>query len=294
MNKDILRLLVYLASCLVVTSSCSAKVPDDTSVSLETKLLVGEDLSLCKGCPLFVRVPSAPNSIRPIHFVSKYELTWNNYLAAHDAGSCEIPNPNHSSQAKNDILANLEKFRIDWPVGQLGVDDVQCYINWLQEKTGYLVSLPTGAEWEWFARAGREGAKFPWGNSPDPQKEALYGSSIESANEVALEYGSGGKHVTGVKVGMFEPNDWGIFDVMGNAIELTSEMISGEDWYRTHPQSEFAKQARDKARSLLKGSHRYDQNWINGGISDKSYAVISDGRYSTDVALRLVLIERKN
>ncbi|MBK6706509.1 MAG: SUMF1/EgtB/PvdO family nonheme iron enzyme [Sphingomonadales bacterium] len=145
---------------LLVPASCSANTGNNSSSDQNgDKISV---LNLCHECPVFIGVPKAESPRRPIVFVSKFELTWNNYLAAVDAGRCAIPNPNsgHRPAGENDLLLNIENLRIDWPIGVLGAADVECYIGWLQEKTGYIVSLPTGDEWEWFARSGKEKSSF--------------------------------------------------------------------------------------------------------------------------------------
>ncbi|MEA1013287.1 formylglycine-generating enzyme family protein [Sphingosinicella sp. LY1275] len=260
----------------------------------------GVELTLCEDCPVFVRVPDAPASLRPIRYVSKFELTWNNYLAAYDDGACEIPNPNAAPQTAgpNDILPHLDKYRIDWPVEQLGVADVQCYIDWLEGKTGYDVALPTAREWEWFARAGRKGAKFPWGNEPDARREALGRTEVPERSRTPWPFEEGGReinrHLSGVKVGLFPPNDWGLHDLMGNVRELTSDTISGEEFLRRNPDSRLAQYTRNKGHAVLKGSEWWvDPAWAAEGIDAERYAIIFGNRYSTGVGIRLILTERR-
>ena len=285
-------LLIMPLGCSASTSELSANEKTDKTIAIPA------EVKFCKDCPTFVNVPKPPGSGRQIAYVSKFELTWNNYLAAYDAGRCNIPTPNSghkhvAENEENDLLPNIERLRLDWPVGELGEADVQCYVSWLQEKTDYQVALPTGVEWEWFARAGRSGIKFPWGNDPDKDREALKGSLVDRSNEGTIEYAQGGKYQTGVKVGLFPPNPWGIYDLMGNLRELTADIIPGEVWYQKHKDSKFAQYTRDKANVLLKGSDRYSSDWVSNGIDEESFAIIWDRRrYSTSVGVRLVLIER--
>ena len=258
---------------------------------------IGGELQICRDCPDFVRVPDAPQGIRPIRFVAKYELTWNNYLAAYDAGRCNIPNPNTGIRYKkgpNDLLADVESLRIDWPANQLGPNEVKCYIAWLQEKTPYLVALPDVEEWEWFARAGRTNAKFPWGNEPDANKEALCGNTnIEKLRLPPATMALASRaHMQGVAPGQFPPNDWGLYDVMGSLYELTSVVISGKDWYVQHPDSRWASYTKNRDHAVLKGGDNAFCDWSKEGISGQATAVIWDGRYTTSVAIRLVFVER--
>ena len=50
------------------------------------------------------------------------------------------------------------------PVVGVAWYDAVAYCDWLSEKIGQRVRLPTEAEWERAARGGREGELYPWGN----------------------------------------------------------------------------------------------------------------------------------
>jgi hypothetical protein len=295
MTKSLYHITFLIILCLIISSSCSGNNGDQTdSSNLIRKNAALIETKFCDKCPTFVKVPKSSYLNRKIVYVSKFELTWNNYLASYDDKRCNIPNPNsgHKPPATNDLLPNINRLRLDWPIGELGEASVQCYLSWLQEKTQYQVALPTGDEWEWFARSGRPSIKFPWGNAPDQDKEALKGSSVDPANEAVLEFAQGGKYLTGVKIGLFPPSPWGIYDLMGNVRELTTDIVPADAWYQKHKDSKFAQYTRDKSRVLLKGSDRYSADWASDGIDSETFAVIWDGRYSTPVGIRIVLIER--
>lgn len=285
-------------SAALVLGACSVEASSQSS-GQRSQSSPASYLLLCKNCPSFAKVPDPPASLRPIRYVSAFELTWNNYLAAYDEGACSFPSLSIAQrlvESKNG-LPRLEKFRIDWPITNLGVREIECYINWLQRKTHYRVALPKSDEWEWFARGGRARAKFPWGNNPDATKEALGRANIPARSRTPWSFEDGGRvvnpYLSGVKVGLFPPNNWGLHDVMGNVRELTSETISGEDFLRRNPKSRLALQLRDQPRVTLKGSAWWvDPDWAAEGIDQERYAVLSGGRYSTNVGIRLILIER--
>ncbi len=73
------------------------------------------------------------------------------------------------------------------------------YAQWVDKR------LPTEAEWEKAARGGVEGLKYPWGNTIDDQK-ANYSLNVG---------------VTGntTPVGKYLPNDFEIYDMVGNVLE---------------------------------------------------------------------------
>jgi formylglycine-generating enzyme required for sulfatase activity len=56
----------------------------------------------------------------------------------------------------------------DQPVVGVTWFEAQSFCEWLSAHTGRAHRLPTEAEWEKAARAGRDGARFPWGDDrPD-------------------------------------------------------------------------------------------------------------------------------
>lgn len=282
---------------MMISSLSSVHAHSRQDENISALPIVGSEIQICHDCPAFIRVPDAPKTMRPIRFVAKYELTWDKYLAAYDAGKCKIPNPNNGMGAKpkpNDFLANVEKLRVEWPANKLGPAEVQCYIDWLQEKTPYTVALPTPEEWEWFARAGRLNAKFPWGDDPDASKEALCGNeAIETLRRPPLTSMPIRHHMSGgVAPGQFPPNNWGLYDIMGSLYELTSTVISGAEKLRQHPDSKWAKFTKDKDNMVVKGGDSLFCGWDKKGISGQNTVVIWDGSFSADVAVRLILIEK--
>ncbi len=140
--------------------------------------------------------------------------------------------------------------RADRPAVNVSFDDAQAYADWLSQKTGETYRLPSEAEWEYAARAGSRGP-FAIGASLAPTT-ANYNAHFAYGGKKG-EYR---KQTT--PVASFAPNDFGLFDMHGNAWEWTADC-----WAESHqgaPQDGSAAIGGDCARRVLKGGA-----WNTGG-----------------------------
>jgi formylglycine-generating enzyme required for sulfatase activity len=106
--------------------------------------------------------------------------------------------------------------------------------------------LPTEEEWKKLANP-KLGHTLPWhGNSPIKKEGKdcncpyanlkIYDYSINK-----FDYGFDGEYYTGV-VGQFDPNDLGIYDVIGNVTEMTQEgVLKGGSFFNTLEESDITK-----------------------------------------------------
>ncbi len=102
------------------------------------------------------------------------------------------------------------------PVVHVTYEDAEAYAEWVGG------SLPTEAEWERAARGGIDGARFPWGDDEQPGGQRLANSwQGRFPYENTVEDGFAGT----APVGSFPANGFGLFDMVGNVWEWTS------DWY---------------------------------------------------------------
>lgn len=117
----------------------------------------------------------------------------------------------------------------DHPVICVTWHDAQAYVKWLSRKTGQSYRLPSEAEWEYAARAGAKTSWY-WGqdnkeacdhaNVTDQQVAILNGWDADDEKRVfpCLD-----GHVFTAPVAKFKPNNFGLYDMIGNVWEWTDD-----------------------------------------------------------------------
>lgn len=116
----------------------------------------------------------------------------------------------------------------DDPVTMVCKADAEAFCQWLSKKDGRNYSLPTEAQWEYAARGGKEGTWFPWGDEyPDGKKlnAADRRSPVPWADRTLDD-----RHGGPSPVGSYEPNDFWLYDMMGNVWELCSDNYSANEY----------------------------------------------------------------
>ena len=116
----------------------------------------------------------------------------------------------------------------DYPVVGVSWEQANAFANW---RTDYLrrslgrqgvyiepYRLPTEAEWEFAARAGANENMYPWeGDLPISGDGCFYANFKPNEGN----YVKDGNLITS-RVGTYEPNDFGLYDMAGNVSEWTS------------------------------------------------------------------------
>jgi formylglycine-generating enzyme required for sulfatase activity len=131
----------------------------------------------------------------------------------------------------------------DHPVVMVDWHAADAFAEWLSQQTGAHLRLPTEAEWEYAARAGTETARY-WGDAPD--EACVYANVYDRTAESVL--GPGRPHhacedsfAVSAPVGHFQPNGFGLYDMLGNVAEWTCSVYDqayrGEDGQCAEPNS---------------------------------------------------------
>ncbi len=105
----------------------------------------------------------------------------------------------------------------DHPVVQVAWEDAAAYAEWAGKR------LPTEAEWEYAAKAGREQPEAIWSDAPfddDAPQANIWQGTFPERNTNTDGF------ATTAPVGSFGANPWGFSDMAGNVWEWCA------DWYR--------------------------------------------------------------
>jgi sulfatase modifying factor 1 len=124
-----------------------------------------------------------------------------------------------------------KRLRDDHPVGCVSWLDAKAYTAWLSEITGAQYRLPTEAEWEYAARGGTTTSRF-WGDASNQACAWANTFDLSAAKVYPFPWYPAtctDGYADLAPVGQFQPNPFGLYDMIGNMWEWTEDC-----WAPTH------------------------------------------------------------
>lgn len=97
------------------------------------------------------------------------------------------------------------------PVEEVSWNDIQTFIQKLNDRTGRYYQLPTQAQWEFAARGGKKSRGYKYAGSNNIDEVALLGGAFTGHTQPV-----GSKH----------PNELGIYDMTGNVAEWCKDVFN--------------------------------------------------------------------
>jgi sulfatase modifying factor 1 len=141
----------------------------------------------------------------------------------------------------------------DHPAVHVSWNDAIAYCAWAGRR------LPTEAEWEYAARGGIEGAKYPWGD--DEVDAGGWRANIWQGDFPRVNTMEDG-FLTTAPVQSFAPNGYGLWQTVGNVWEWCQDWFSPR-YYAVSPASSPTGPERGQARVLRGGSYLCHISYCN-------------------------------
>ncbi|GAB2735683.1 formylglycine-generating enzyme family protein [Sinomonas soli] len=141
----------------------------------------------------------------------------------------------------------------DHPVVHISHRDALVYARWAGRR------LPTEAEWEYAARGGLAGARYPWGDELVPGGE--HRCNIWQGVFPTVNTGDDGWIGTS-PVRTYSPNGYGLWDTSGNVWEWCADWFSAR-YYHESPQASPKGPVRGTARVMRGGSYLCHDSYCN-------------------------------
>jgi len=215
-----------------------------------------------------VEQPVSRTTIASPYWMGTTEVTLRQYRQFESDYLNGVYDMHYKDQVKRGYYMN----DMDFPVVRVSWHKAMAFCEWLSQRTGRNVSLPTEAQWEWACRAGTV-TPLSYGdlntdfsghaNLADITVKAM---AVKGVNPQPIRNpdptvdfelkdprsNDGVLHLA--EVGRYKPNPWGLFDMHGNAAEWTRSE------YRPYPyRSNDGRNDGGEGRKVVRGGSWHDR-----------------------------------
>ncbi len=244
LKTPLVALMLVLA---VFSSAANAEPPLSDPVT-------GMEFVFIKGGCYEMGDPTGDSNDRPLHevcvgdfYMGKYDVTneqFRKFRPEHNSGNFEGLSENGDEQ----------------PVVNVTWEDAVAFARWLSQKSGRTYRLPTEAEWEFAARAGSKATYF-WGNNPDDACKYANVADLTAKKRWKkwTVFNCDDKFLVTSPVGSFLPNNYGLYDMLGNVWQWVEDVYNTEAYIKLQ-----------KYNPVYEGSGKYrvmrGGGWSNGPL----------------------------